>query len=202
MKTNKDFSDMISTESGPQILSPAPFYINQQRVKAIVLGTDPSNASNNGQRKILTKVFGIGDSDPRYFMNILDNLKEVGLHLEDIYADNLICDYLLSDTSRNKGWEKTAEYYLDSCMARLRKIDIHKKIPVLVTAERLYKFLINSGPLKPEYIYLHPEIIPILPEDNKLSRPLIPFFRNKSYSLSHWTEYKTKLTSIFNSSQG
>ena len=40
--------------------------------------------------------------------------------------------------------------------------------------------------------------IPILPSANKLSRPLIPFFRNRAYGLSKWPEYKNHLIQIIN----
>lgn len=199
METNENFLSLTSTDIESKLIPPAPFYFNPSRVKAIVLGADPSNFSDNTKTKQLSKVFGIGDGDPRYFMGILNNLREVGLHLEDIYADNLIDDYMSSDTTTNKTWEKTAEQYLQSCMARLDKIDRHKKLPVLVTAERIYRFLITSRPLKPCDIYSTPENIPILPGDNKLLRPLIPFFRNRDYSLTspNWASYRARISSFF-----
>lgn len=199
METYEDSLVLAPTENESRPFPPVPFCFNPGRVKAIVLGADPSNFSDNGQRRILTKVFGIGDGDPRYFMGILDNLREVGLHLEDIYVDNLINDYLVSDTSTNKTWEKTAEQYLTSCLTRLGKIDRNKKMPVFVTAERIYKFLINSSPLKPRYIYSNPMVIPILPIENKLSRPLIPLFRNQAYALNRpeWAAYKAVISSFF-----
>lgn len=82
--------------------APTPFCYNPKQLRAIVLGADPSNFTEKGERKILTKAFGIGDSDSRYFHGILKNLKEVGLGLEDIYVDNLIQDYLEFESSDYK----------------------------------------------------------------------------------------------------
>jgi len=61
-----------------------PFYFGKSRIKAIVLGADPTNQSDHGERTELIFAFGVGQ-DPRYFKPILDNLNVLGLHLEDIY---------------------------------------------------------------------------------------------------------------------
>jgi hypothetical protein len=44
--------------------TPTPFCININKIKTIVLGADPSNNTENGKMKILTKAFGIGDGEP------------------------------------------------------------------------------------------------------------------------------------------
>lgn len=124
-------------------LAPTPFCYNPKQVKAIVLGADPSNFSDKGNRKILTKAFGIGDGDARYFQGILKNLKEVGLGLEDIYVDNLIQEYLEFESSNFKLWEPVARKNIPYCLSRLDAIDKKRKLPVLLTTEVLYKVLNN-----------------------------------------------------------
>jgi len=73
---------------------PSPFCINNKKVKAIILGCDPSNRSENGETKKLFTVFGIGTGDHRYFREILKNLKQIGIALEDIYVQNVIPYYM------------------------------------------------------------------------------------------------------------
>jgi hypothetical protein len=63
--------------------SPQPFCFNPAKIKALVLGCDPTNFSDNGKPVELTYVFGIGQYH-RYFFDILYNLQLLGLHLEDL----------------------------------------------------------------------------------------------------------------------
>jgi hypothetical protein len=182
-------------------LAPSPFCYNPKQVKAIVLGADPSNFSNRGNRKILTKAFGIGDGDARYFQSILKNLKEVGLGLEDIYVDNLIQDYLEFESSNYKLWEPVARTNIPNFLDRLDTIDKKRKLLVLLTTEVLYKVLTNSDFISAEQFYSHPENIPVAPESNKLKRPLIPFYRHQDYSLliQKWNLYRLKIIDILKS---
>jgi len=189
----------MKTENPVQIKStPTAFCYNPSQVRAIVLGADPSNFSDNGERKILTKVFGIGDGDPRYFQGILKNLKEVGLGLEDIYVDNLIQDYLDVQTSKNKEWYAIAEENIPFCLTRLDAIDKKRIIPVLITAEVILKNLLNNKSIlkRPMDYYSDTRFIPIKPEDNKLFRNLIPFYRHQKYTLSQHNQYKAQLINI------
>ena len=180
-------------------MAPTPFCYYPKQVKAIVLGADPSNFSDKGNRKILSKAFGIGDGDPRYFQGILKNLKEVGLGFEDIYVDNLIQGYLDSETSKNKDWYNIAETNIPKLVKRLDKIDNSKTIPVLLTAEKIYIALLNEGiqRKKSSELYSSESIVPIPAKENKLKRPLIPFFRNIKYSLKLHTNYKDRIISSF-----
>lgn len=179
-------------------LAPSPHCSNPQKVKAIVLGADPSNFSDKGERKILTKAFGIGDGDKRYFQSILTNLNAVGLSLEDIYVDNLIQDYLQSETSNNKEWELTAKINIPLCVERLDIIDKERRIPIFITAEIILKTLIKNVSLlkKPKEYYSNPDIIPIKSNDNELFRPLIPLYRHQDYKLSKHIEYQKRIIKI------
>jgi hypothetical protein len=181
--------------------APTPFCYNPKQVKAIVLGADPSNFSDKGNRKILTKAFGIGDGDVRYFQGIYKNLKEIGLCLEDIYVDNLIQDYLEFESSDFKRWEPVAKENIAACLNRLDSIDKKHKLHVFLTTEVLYKVLINSDPIPAEQFYLHPEKIPVPAEVNKLRRPLIPFYRHQDYSLliQKWNPYRLRIKELLSS---
>lgn len=178
--------------------APTPFCYNPKNVKAIVLGADPSNFSDSGKRKILTKAFGIGDGDARYFQVILKNLKEIGLCLEDVYVDNLIQDYLEFESSNYKLWEPVARSNIPNCLDRLDTIDKKRKLPVLLTTEVLYKVLTNSDFISAEQFYLHPIKIPVPAEENEIRRLLIPFYRHKDYSLliPKWNSYRIRIMDI------
>ena len=163
---------------------PGPFFYNAKRLNAIILGADPSNFSDKGKRTILTKAFGIGDGDARYFQGILANLKEIGLNLEDIYVDNLIQKYLNSETSKNIDWTRLAKQNITECLGRLDKIDERRRLPVFITAEAIFA-VISSSNKKAVYYYTNPDSIPVSPADNELRRPIIPLYRHLKYSLQN-----------------
>jgi len=160
---------------------PKPFCFNKSKIKAFVLGADPSNFSDHGKTVYLDTVFGIGSGDHRYFEGILRNLKEIGLGLEDIYVQNLVQEYLPDETSKLKDWEKYADKWVHISKSEFDDIDKSCKTPVLVTAERIMKYLFSETP-PVEEIYNGNIEIPF--NDNKLSRPLIPFYRHPKYSLN------------------
>lgn len=181
--------------------APTPFCYNLKKVKAIVLGADPSNFFDKGKRKILTKAYGIGDGDVRYFQGILKNLKEIGLGLEDIYVDNLIQDYLESETSKNEEWNAIAKENIPLCLERLDEIDKKRKLPILIIAEVIYKAISISKPTKASQFYSLADAIPVSPSDNKLMRPVIPFYRHQDYSLliQKWNPYRQRIIEILES---
>jgi hypothetical protein len=182
--------------------APTPFCYNPQKVKAIVLGADPSNFSDNGKRKILNKVFGIGDGDARYFQGILKNLREVELGLEDIYVDNLIQDYLDSETSKNKNWDTIAKLNIPICLKRLDAVDKKRILPVLHTTEAIYKVVCPNNPISAKQFYFLKESIPTPPSENELKRPIIPFYRHKDNNLSlpKNSDYKSEIKKILTDS--
>jgi len=65
---------------------PKPFFHDLKKVKAILLGADPSNKSDNGKTVQLEYVFGIGGKDQRYFMGIEKNLAALGLNGFTVYS--------------------------------------------------------------------------------------------------------------------
>lgn len=182
--------------------APTPFCYNPKQARAIVLGADPSNFSDSGKRKVLNKVFGIGDGDPRYFQGILKNLKAVGLCLEDIYVDNLIQDYLDAETSKNKNWSIIAKQNIPLCLRRLDAFDKKRILPVMITTEEIYKVIFPNNSISAKQFYSSPNKIPIHPSENELNHPLIPFYRHQDYSLSiqKWNPYRLRIIEILKSS--
>jgi len=125
-------------------MNPKHFCCFPKKFKAFVLGCDPSNNSDNGKQADLEYVFGIGKDD-RYFRDIVANLNLIGLHMEDIYVRNLITEYQKLETGRNKDWEKIAEEFLHKRIEEFDKADPKRTLPVLVTAQRLYNFLLTGS---------------------------------------------------------
>ena len=179
---------------------PAPFYHNIKKVKAIVLGADPSNSTNEGQTVKLKYVFGIESGDKRYFQQILKNLNQIGLTINDIYVQNLIQDYHKEDTSKNKAWEATAEIWLPILKKELDEFDPNRRIPVLITAERIMKFLFRKAVPEAGDVYSGAKPGIVDKENSKLERKLIPFYRHYQYSLEKvdYAIYHDCLKGIFN----
>lgn len=167
-------------------MKPKPYCHNIAKVKAIVLGADPST---EGKIKF-EFVFGIKSKDKRYFGPIESNLGILGLTQDDIYVQNIIQDYLSEETSKNKEWEKIAEDWVPVLLKELDDFDPNRKIPVLVTAEIVFNFLLNSRKYSTKEIYKGE--VPLSNfGNNKLHRPLIPFYRHYYYSLkkAEWAKY-------------
>lgn len=174
-----------------------PFCFNKNQVKAFVLGADPTNFSAGGNPAELLYAFGIGQ-DARYFSKILENLKRIGLHLEDLYIQNLLPEFQDKQTTENKNYEKAAGGNTYAIAAEFDRIDPSKNLKVFLTAEKVYKAVIKEGKIIKQYgtFYNLETDIPIPASDNLLGRPLIPFFRHEDYDLVHWPKYESFLRDL------
>lgn len=177
---------------------PDPFCFNRKGIKAIVLGADPTNFSDSGSTVFLDTVFGVGSEDSRYFHDILNNLNIIGLHLEDIYVQNVVRNYMADETGKNKLWEKFAEIWLPSLKEELNEIDPTGNIPVLVTAERIMKFLIlDTYKLDKASVIYNNEVMQIPASSSKVGRPMIALYRHYEYKLSGKQRYADSLRKLF-----
>lgn len=183
-KLKKKFPKIILDQKKYSV--PSPFCIDKKKVKGIILGCDPSNRSENGNTKILKTVFGIGTGDHRYFRDILSNIKAIGLGLEDIYVQNVIPFYMKNETINNKLWNDIAEMVLSDLIDELDSFDKKRKLPVFMTSEIIYKFLLFNikDYHKPKDLYNIMEYVPIDKKLNKLGRKLFPLYRHFHYSLT------------------
>jgi len=181
---------------------PSPFCIDKKKVKAIILGCDPSNFSDKDRPKILRTVFGIGTGDHRYFRDVLKNLKQVGLNLENIYVQNVIPYYMNKETTQNPDWNEIAKLMLPDLINELDDFDKRRKIPVFMTSQVIYKFLLKNGKdyCKPKDLYNIADYLPIKKDLNKLGRNLYPLYRHFHYSLStnRFDNYKNLLRKNLN----
>lgn len=180
----------IMKETKTEIL-PQPFCFNKSRVKAFVLGADPTNFSKNKKRVDLHFAFGIGQN-PNYFRKMLLDLNQVGLHLEDIYIQNLLPEYQEKETGKNKDFRHKASGNTQAIAREFNKIDPSKRIPVFVTAYVVYKAILDEDAkkFKAEELYNLETEIPVPANQNKLSRPIIPLFRHDKYRYTNWPDFK------------
>ena len=180
---------------------PKPYYHDLKKVKAILLGADPSNNSDNGLAVQLEYVFSINGKDKRYFAGIARNLEEIGLSQDDIYAQNLIQEYQEAETGQNKNWEAEAEKWVEPLKQELDSFDPEKRIPVLVTAQVIFKALTDKKLPSPKEIYSSRADGIVQPDENRLGRSLLPFYRHYSYALSN-VEYKKYKETVRNLVEG
>jgi hypothetical protein len=174
---------------------PGPYIpADKTKIKAFVLGTDPSNFSDDKKTVKIATVFDIG-KDKRYFDNINSNLQMIGLSLENVYVQNMVRNYMKEETRSNPEWNYFAVKWFGYINEEFDNADPAKQLPVFITAEKLLKFLLNNPfdiGLPKEY-YSGTIDIPILPEDNKLERNLIPLYRHPEYRLEKQEYYKNKI---------
>lgn len=112
---------------------PKPYCTDLRKIKAFVLGCDPTGFDKKRNRLIFEYVFNIGGKDKRYFAGILSNLKKLELSLNDVYVQNLITDYQDEESSKNKKWLETAKTYIPARKKEFDAIDKEGKIPVFLT---------------------------------------------------------------------
>jgi len=155
----------------------SPFCYNIHKVKAIVLGADPGNFSNHGKHVDIKVAFAIGSGDARYFDPIMKNLQLIGLSLTVVYIQNLITSDTGVETGKNNKWEEIAVSNLNPRISEFGRIDNNRnKIPVLVTAEKILRYLSNTKLPSAEEIYLDKQFYLIQANNNKLGLPIYPFF--------------------------
>jgi len=151
------------------------------KIKAIVLGCDPSNFSKGSETQVLETVFGIEGKgkDGRYFAGILQNMNQLGLKLTDLYVQNLCRNYFDKVTAENDCYPEAAKLWRKSLCSELDELQIPRHVPVFMTSQYIYKALIKEAvhEFSPADLYGTHGLLPIAAEDNHLSRPLFPLYR-------------------------
>ena len=189
-----------------KIKQPAPKPWIVPNPKAFVLGCDPTAFKADDKVKpmeerkpiIFRTVFGL-DTGLKYFGGINANLDALGLKYKtNTYIQNLVTYYQVEETSKNKEWDKTASGSIDGRKMGFDTIDPTKKIPVLLTSERLYKVLMNAGePLLTAKELYEQEIVMIPAVKNKLGRPLIALYRHPRYNYKNQESYFKRVREAF-----
>jgi hypothetical protein len=170
---------------------------DKSKIKAFVLGSDPSNFIGDSQTVKVNTVFGIGE-EKQYFSSISKNLEILGLSINDIYVQNAVRNYCYRETRSNPYWDKFAEGWFPYLAEEFSAIDPGKKLPVFVTDERVMRFLLIDpfDLAMPAEYYNGLRFIPVLPEDNKLERNLIPLYRYPAFALSSQEFYKNRILDV------
>ena len=172
---------------------PIAYYQKSSKVRAIVLGCDPSNQHD----RALKHAFGIGTESKKlrqFFNGIESNLGMFGLSRNDVYVQNLCQNYFNVETSKNKEWMKAAKIWLPYLKEELDSL-IACETPVFMSAEIIYRALLKESVkrLKAEALYSNLDLLPISSSDNYLERPLLPLFRGGrgKYNLNNgrWDSY-------------
>ncbi|KAB2878057.1 hypothetical protein F9K33_14525 [bacterium] len=187
---------------------PEPYCRNLKKVKAIVLGADPSYYPKYGEIfKSFQFVFEMEMYDKResnpYFDKILNNLELIGLDLDTIYVENVCRNYFTKTTyEHSKAWKEAAKVWIPHLKDELDRKFPDMNIPVLMTTEIIYESLLDeqSDKLDAVALYENPKLVPIAAENNALARPLIPLYRHPQYTLkdAKWEVYRTMVAEYLN----
>lgn len=163
-------------------------YKGKEKIKAILLGADPTNNGIKGKPELiqLSTVFGIGSEYEKYFFKPqLVNLNAIGFAKEELYIQNLCRNYFYEQTYANPYWLTFAQIWLKYLKEELGKLH-NKKLPLLASSEIIMKALVNEVP-PAKALYEEPKkYLPLKSEE--LDRYVYPLYRHYRYSLSKGNE--------------
>jgi hypothetical protein len=193
----KKYPELLPSLNENILCLPLP-YRGNEKIKAILLGADPTNNGNKAKPglKVLDTVFGIGsDFERDFFAPQKINIETIKLKLENLYIQNVCRNYFSEETSKNKKWQKFGEIWVEFLKRELDELD--PGLPVLVTAEKIMKLLVPDAPGAKE-LYLMNTKTPLFSE--KLNRKIFPLYRNPNYflTLNKFKEYKDYLINSIN----
>lgn len=174
-------------------------------VKAIYLGCDPSNIHSTElpyafAHECKLNIF------KSFISSHSEQLNQIGLDWNHVYAQNLCRNYFIDETSKNSIWKTVAEeFWIEKLNEELAQFD--SRIPVLLTSQILLKVLGTEGYeniLAPDF-YECKQPIPIPANKNKINRELVPVYRGKSprfkvsYHLKNvrWNLYRNSIIQYF-----
>lgn len=161
-------------------------YQGKGKIKAIIIGADPTYEKDNGKLKV---VFGLENPNSPFFRSIHENIKTLGLTLDNIYVQNLIKSYFTKESSKNKIWKECATLSMENLKREL-DAKFPRTVPMLITAEIILKVLVYNEHIKgikPKQIYSQNLTFP--PEQNFFGRNVIALYRHHEYKLDKWPDY-------------
>lgn len=163
-------------------------YIGKNKIKAILLGADPTNngTKKSPGRKILKTVFGVNEFE-EFFKPQELNLRSIGLDKDNLFIQNVCRNYFIDETSKNRKWNEIAKLWLEYLINELDIFDPERRIPVLATSEVILK-LLSEKVLKASDIYKH--CIKFDFNETLLGRDIYAFYRHPKYLLHKNVEYK------------
>ncbi|SNR57955.1 hypothetical protein SAMN06265371_10620 [Lutibacter agarilyticus] len=165
-------------------------YQGKEKVKAIVLGADPSHIVD-GLPKPLKEVFQLDNPRSPYWRSIQRNIDHIdGVTLDNLYVQNLCRNYFTQETSENEHWSEIARNYWAPFLKQELDGKFDVRVPVLMTTEFILHSLLKDPTIKLKATDIYTNHILIKKEDNLLGRDLITFYRHHRYSLTNWDTYK------------
>jgi len=162
---------------------PKPF-IGVEKIKAIVLGADPTHIVN-GKPKKLDMVFQLNNVKSPYWRSVQNNINQLeGLTLENLYVQNLCRNYFNKETSQNDDWIEIARNNWVPFLKEELDNKFDRSVPILMTTEFILHSILKdkNKSLKAKDIYTN--CITISPNENLLGRELIAFYRHFYYSFN------------------
>lgn len=187
----KKYSELASSVDFKYTTLPEPYH-GKNKIKAILLGADPTNNGIKSNPGIITldNVFGINSDYEKFFFGPQkQNLSLLNLSKDDLFIQNLCRNYFKEETAKNKEWNDIAKLWLEYLKEELTEFD--KKIPILVTAEKILKVLIPNN-IAAITLYRNPnKYLPFY--SDFLQRNVFPLYRHPKYNLSVQQVYKNFL---------
>jgi hypothetical protein len=200
---DSEILELLKLKYNDLVLSIHPFpkpYIGKEKIKAILLGSDPSNKSDDGKTRELEYVFGLECSESPYFKTFNNNLKFLNhISLDNLFIQNVCRNYFDCDTYKNKHWKEiSSEFWLPKLKQEL-DVKFDNNIPILISTEIILILLVDGNiskkMLKANDLYTQCTFIDA--GKNILNRKLIPFYRHPKYQLKNWNKYRIKIDSCF-----
>ena len=155
-----------------------------KKTRAIIIGTDPSNYDDRGKTLVMSHAFDMQNPKSKYWMEIFNNIKYLGLDKTSVYMQYLVRNYMNKVTRENGHWYDFAEIWKSMLKEDLDKFDPEMKLPVLALSDFVVTALLNNPDQHniPFDKYYEQNII-IQPEENYLERKIIPcFIENLQYA--------------------
>jgi len=185
-------------------------YMGRGKLKAIMLGTDPTNNGLRGDGLIkLHHPFGIESQYEKSFFNpqqrnvdtihrfIQDTLVSRKGHpdnnfsKDNLFIQNLCRNYFTLQASKNKKWYKTTRLWIKYLAKELK--DLNPNTPILATSAMITFALVPDAekiPIKEVYLMgKEPDFF-----CEALGRHVYPFYRHTDYQLDKWERYLRFLT--------
>ena len=118
------------------------------------------------------------------FISLKENLKLIGLSLNELYVQNIIQYYMIDETEKNRNWNNFALLWIGEVKRELDE-NINRNIPIIITAQKILKSILNSDKMiSANKIYSNKIIFDN--STNYFNRNIICLFRHPSYQLKRW----------------
>jgi hypothetical protein len=173
-------------------------YTGEGKIKAIILGADPTHIVNNRPIQIKS-VFEINDQKSPYWRGINRNMQCVNdLTKSNVFVQNVCRNYFTRETSKNNKWLEIAREYWIPFLREDLKSMFSENIPILMTTEFILNAALIDNKKRIDAFSIYSECKSIPKEQNLFNRELFAFYRHPNYSLIKWEEYRNFISTRLN----